>query len=40
LADEVKGKKLQEEAECSAAPKKRVMSQMLLNKFQCDRERQ
>jgi len=38
LADEVKGKKPQEEAECSAAPQKRVTSQMLLNKFQRDRE--
>jgi len=39
-ADEVKGKKLQEEAECSAAPQRRVTSQMLLNKFQRDREKQ
>ena len=39
-ADEAKGKKLQEKAEESAAPKKKVTSQMLLNKFQHDRERQ
>ena len=39
-ADEVKGKNLQEEAECSSAPCRRVTSQMLLNKFQRDRERQ
>ena len=32
-ADEVKGKKPQEEAEGSAVPKKKVTSQMLLNKF-------
>ena len=38
-ADEVKGKDPQEEAKCSLAPRKRVMSQMLLNKFQRDRER-
>jgi hypothetical protein len=40
LADEVKGKKLQGEAECSVAPQKRVTSRMLLNKFQRDREKQ
>ena len=39
-ANEVKGKKPQEEAECSAAPQKKVTSQMLLDKFQRDRERQ
>ena len=39
-ADEVKGKGLQEEAERSSAPRRRVTSQMLLNKFQRDRERQ
>ena len=39
-ADEVKGKSLQKEAECSSASRRRVTSQMLLNKFQCDRERQ
>ena len=39
-ADEVKGKGTQEEAECSSVPRRRVMSQMLLNKFQHDRERQ
>ena len=40
-ADEVKGKGPQEdEAERSSAPRRRVMSQMLLNKFQRDRERQ
>ena len=32
-ADEAKGKKPQEEAEGSAAPKKKVTSHMLLNKF-------
>jgi hypothetical protein len=37
--DEVKGKKPQEEAKGSAAPKKKVTSQMLLNKFQHERER-
>ena len=40
-ADEVKGKGPQEdEAERSSAPHRRVTSQMLLNKFQRDRERQ
>ena len=39
-ADGVKGKKPQEEAECSPAPQKKFTSQMLLNKFQCDHERQ
>ena len=39
LADAAKGKKPQEEVERSAAPKKKVMSQMLLNKHQCDQER-
>jgi hypothetical protein len=39
-ADEVKGKGLQEEAECSSAPQRRVTSQMLLKKFQRDCERQ
>jgi len=38
-ADEVKGKKPREEAEGSAVSKKKVTSQMLLNKFQCDQER-
>ena len=28
------------DAECSSAPRRRVLSQMLLNKFQHDRERQ
>ena len=37
--DEVKGKGPQEEAERSSAPRRRVMSQMLLNKFQRDHER-
>src|SRR6185312_6243245 len=32
-ADEVKGKGLQEDAGCSSAPRRRVTSQMLLNKF-------
>jgi hypothetical protein len=40
IADEVKGKGPQEEAERSSAPQRRVTSQMLLNKFQCGRERQ
>ena len=39
-ADEIKGKGLQEEAERPSAPCRRVTSQMLLNKFQRDRERQ
>ena len=39
-ADEVKGKELQEEAARSSVPRRRVTSQMLLNKFQRDRERQ
>jgi len=39
LADEFKGKKPQEEVEGSVEPKKKVMSQMLLNKFQHDQER-
>ena len=39
-ADEVKGKSPQEEVEHSSAPRRRVTSQMLLNKFQHDRERQ
>jgi hypothetical protein len=37
--DEAKGKELQEKAEEFAAPKKKVMSQMLLNKFQHDQKR-
>ena len=40
MADEVKGMALQEEAECPSAPRRRVTSQMLLSKFQHDRERQ
>ena len=40
VADEGKGKGPQEEAEHSWAPHRRVTSQMLLNKFQRDRERQ
>ena len=39
VADEVKGKGSMEDAGCSLAPRRRVTSQMLLNKFQCDRER-
>ena len=35
-ADEAKGKEPQEKAEESAAPKKKITSQMLLNKFQHD----
>ena len=38
-ADEVKGKCLMKDAECSSVPRRCVTSQMLLNKFQCDRER-
>ena len=38
-ADDVKGKGPQEEAECSSAPRRCVTSQMLLSKFQRDRER-
>jgi len=38
MADDAKGKGPQQRQE-SAAPKKKVMSQMLLNKFQRDRER-
>ena len=36
--NEVKGKKPQEEVEGSAAPKKKVTSQMLLNEFKRDQE--
>jgi hypothetical protein len=39
-ANEVKEKGPQEEAKRSSAPHRRVTSQMLLNKFQHDRERQ
>ena len=39
-ADEVKGKGPMKDAECSSAPRRRVTSQILLNKFQRDRERQ
>ena len=38
-ADEVKGKGLQEDVGRSSVPRRRVTSQMLLNKFQRDRER-
>ena len=38
-ADEVKGKGPQEEDERSLVPRRHVTSQMLLNKFQRDRER-
>ena len=38
-ADEVKGKGPMRDAERSSAPRRRVTSQMLLNKFQRDRER-
>ena len=38
-ADEVKGKGLQEDAGRSLAPRRRVTSQMLLNKFQHNHER-
>ena len=39
VADDVKGKGPMKDAERSSAPRRRVMSQMLLNKFQRDRER-
>ena len=39
-ANEVKGKGPQEDAEHSSAPRRHVTPQMLLNKFQRDRERQ
>ena len=39
-ADEVKGKGPLDKVELSSVPHRRVMSQMLLNKFQRDRERQ
>ena len=38
-ADEVKGKGPMKDARRSSAPRRRVTSQMLLNKFQRDRER-
>jgi len=38
MADEAKGKEPQQKEE-AAAPKKKVTSQMLLNKFQRDQER-
>jgi hypothetical protein len=38
-ADEVKGKGPMKDVESSSAPHRRVTSQMLLNKFQRDRER-
>ena len=38
-ADEIKGKGQLNKAERSSAPRRRVTSQMLLNKFQRDRER-
>ena len=40
MADDVKVKGPQDEAERSSAPRRRVTSQMLLSKFQRDRERQ
>src|SRR6185437_10370094 len=40
VADEVKGKGPLDKAKCSSAPRRRVTSQMLLNKFQRDREKQ
>ena len=39
-ADEVKGKGRQDDAEHSSVPRRRVTSQMLLNQFYRDRERQ
>ena len=38
MADEVKEKSRQEEAERSSVQRRCVMSRMLLNKFQCERE--
>ena len=38
-ADEVKGKGPMKDVGRSSAPRRHVTSQMLLNKFQCDRER-
>ena len=38
-ADEVKGKGPMKNVGHSSTPRRRVTSQMLLNKFQCDRER-
>ena len=38
-ADEVEGKGPMKDTECSSAPRRRLTSQMLLNKFQRDRER-
>ena len=38
-ADEAKGKEPRERAEGSVAPKKKVTSQMLLNKFQRDQKK-
>ena len=38
-ADEVKGKGPMRDVECSSAPRRRVTSQMLLSKFQRDRDR-
>ena len=40
VADEVKGKGPLDKAECSSVPRRCVTSQMLLNKFQRDHERQ
>src|SRR6185369_11571322 len=37
--DDVKEKGLMNDVERSSAPRRHVTSQMLLNKFQCDRER-
>ena len=39
-ADEVKGKEPQDDTKRSSVPRRRVTSQMLLNKFQHDHERQ
>ena len=39
VANEVKGKGPMEDVGCSSAPHRHVTSQMLLNKFQRDRER-
>jgi len=38
-ADEAKGKGPMKDVGCSSTPRRRVTSQMLLNKFQHDRER-
>ena len=39
-ANEVEGEEPQKKAECQSTPRRHVTSQMLLNKYQHDRERQ